>query len=158
MEFKSIMHITFFTEQMDVMRDFYENKLGLKPKIVTKAKAYKNKGNALYQQIAKSDPEKVLIVYIEIAPGQFIELFPSFESQGPHAEWNQNIGYSHYALLVDDIFKTRDELIARGVEIDTKISMGPSETYQMWVHDPDGNKFEIMQYTENSYQVAGNIM
>ena len=36
------MHVTFFTEQMDVMRDFYENKLGLKPKIVTKAKAYKN--------------------------------------------------------------------------------------------------------------------
>ena len=158
MEFKSIMHVTFFTEQMHVMRDFYENKLGLKPKIVTKAKAYKNKGHALYQQIAESDPEKVMIVYIEIAPGQFIELFPSFEGQGPHAKWNQNIGYSHYALLVDDIFKTRDKLIARGVEIDTEISKGPSETYQMWVHDPDGNKFEIMQYTENSYQVVGNIM
>lgn len=28
MEFKSLMHVSFFTDQMDVMRDFYENKLG----------------------------------------------------------------------------------------------------------------------------------
>ena len=27
MEFKSLMHVSFFTDQMDVMRDFYENKL-----------------------------------------------------------------------------------------------------------------------------------
>lgn len=37
MEFKSLMHVSFFTDQMDVMRDFYENKLGLKVKIVTRA-------------------------------------------------------------------------------------------------------------------------
>ncbi|OCN06200.1 channel protein [Erysipelotrichaceae bacterium MTC7] len=158
MKFNSIMHVTFFTDQMDVMRDFYENKLGLKPKIVTKAKAYANEGSELYQQLAKTDPEKVVIVYIEIAPGQFIELFPSFEGQGPHDKWNQNIGYSHYALLVDDIYQTREELMKRGVEIDTEISKGPSGTYQMWVHDPDGNKFEIMQYTKDSYQVVGSIM
>lgn len=28
MKFNSIMHVTFFTDQMDVMRDFYENKRG----------------------------------------------------------------------------------------------------------------------------------
>ncbi len=27
----------------------------------------------------------------------------------------------------------------------------------MWVHDPDGNKFEIMQYTDKSFQVVGHI-
>lgn len=158
MKFNSIMHVTFFTDQMDVMRDFYENKLGLKPKIVTKAKAYANKGNAMYQELAKTDPEQVIIVYIEIAPGQFIELFPKFDGQGPHDSWNQNLGYSHYALLVDDIYKARDEFIERGISIDTEISKGPSETYQFWVHDPDGNKFEIMQYTDKSYQVVGSIM
>lgn len=157
-EFKSIMHVAFFTDQMDVMIDFYENKLGLKPKIITKAKAYAERDNKLYGDMAKADPEKIIITYIEIAPGQFIELFPKFEGQGPHANWNQNVGYSHYALLVDDIFKTREELIERGVEMDTDISKGPSGTYQMWVHDPDGNKFEIMQYTKDSYQVVGNIM
>lgn len=158
MKFNSIMHVTFFTDQMDVMRDFYENKLGLKPKIVTKAKLYKGLNRGHYSEIAEVDPEKVIIVYIEIAPGQFIELFPKEEGQGPHDQWNQNVGYSHFALLVDDIFKTKEELLARGVELDTDISKGPSETYQLWVHDPDGNKFEIMQYTDKSFQVVGNIM
>ena len=27
----------------------------------------------------------------------------------------------------------------------------------MWIHDPDGNKFEIMQYTDKSLQHHGNI-
>lgn len=158
MEFKSLMHVSFFTNQIDEMRDFYENKLGLKPKIVTKAKAYKDQENSVYAQMANDDPEKVIIIYIELAPGQFIELFPSFDEQEPHTEWNQNVGYSHFSLLVDDIYQTREELVLNGVEIDTSVSKGPSGTYQMWVHDPDGNRFEIMQYTEESYQITGSIM
>ena len=158
MKFNSIMHVSFYTDQLDVMRDFYENKLGLKTKIVTKAKLYKGLNRGYYSEIADIDPERIIIVYIEIASGQFIELFPKAEGQGPHDEWNQNVGYSHFALLVDDIFKTREELIERGVKLDTDISKGPSETYQMWVHDPDGNRFEIMQYTDKSFQIVGNIM
>lgn len=158
MEFKSVMHVSFYTDQLDVMRDFYENKLGLKTKIVTKAKLYKGLNRGHYSEIAEVDPERVIIVYIELAPGQFIELFPKEEGQGPHDEWNQNLGFSHFALLVDDIYETREELIKNGVELDTDISKGPSETYQMWVHDPDGNKFEIMQYTDKSFQIVGNIM
>lgn len=158
MEFKSLMHVSFFTERMEEMRDFYENKLGLKPKIITKAKAYINEKGSVYEQIAINDPEKVIIIYIELAPGQFIELFPSFEGQQPHTKWNQHVGYSHFALLVDDIYETKATLISNGVDIDTDISKGPSGTYQLWIHDPDGNKFEIMQYTEESYQVLGSIM
>lgn len=157
MQFKSIMHVSFFTDNMEGMRDFYENKLGLKPKIETRAKVYKGLNRGKYSEIAEIDPERVIIVYIEIAPGQFIELFPKKEDQGPHDEWNQNLGYSHFALLVDNIYNTREELIANGVEIDSDISKGPSETYQMWIHDPDGNKFEIMQYTDKSLQVIGNV-
>ena len=69
MKFKSIMHVSFFTDQMDVMRDFYENKLGLPVKIVTKAKSYLGLNRGYYS---------------EIAPGQFIELFPKNDGQGPH--------------------------------------------------------------------------
>ena len=48
MEFKSLMHVSFFTDQMDVMRDFYENKLGLKVKIVTRAGLYKGLNRGKY--------------------------------------------------------------------------------------------------------------
>lgn len=158
MEFKSIMHIAFYTDQMDEMIDFYVNKLGLKTKIITRASLYKGLNRGYYSEVAETDPDKIIIVYIEIAPGQFIELFPRMEGQEEHDEWNQRVGYSHFALLVDDIQQTREEFIQRGITLDTEISIGPSQTYQMWAHDPDGNKFEIIQYTEKSFQLIGSIM
>lgn len=133
------------------------NRLGLKKKAVVKYGVYLDRDDRpAMQQIARQDPERIFNIYIEITPDQFIELFPAREGQKPHTEFNANIGYSHFALLVDDIFKTKEELVKAGVALDTDISKGPSETYQMWLHDPDGNKFEIMQFTENSLQVKGN--
>ena len=158
MEFNSIMHVTFFTNQMDEMVRFYTEVLGGELKIVTKAKAYADRPESAYHQVYLRDPEAVLIVYVELAPMQFVELFPATPDQLPHREWNDSVDYSHFALTCDDIFATRERLEARGLVFDTQISKGPSETYQMWAHDPDGNKFEIMQFTDKSYQVVGHIM
>ncbi len=153
-----MMHISFFTDRMDEMIDFYTNKLGGQVKIVTKAKRYLEKEGHPYQKIALKDPEKIIITYIEIAPGQFIELFPKGEGQLDHDEnWNARLGYSHFALTVDDIHQTRDELASRGVPILVEPNIGNSHTWQMWCEDPDGNRFEIMQYTEDSYQLVGHI-
>ena len=107
--------------------------------------------------LAESDPEGIFNVYIEIADGQFIELFPAQEDQTEDVGWNQRLGYSHFSLTVDDIFETKKELEEKGLIPDTQPSKGPSETWQMWFHDPDGNRFEIMQYTEDSYQLKGHI-
>lgn len=158
MTFNAIMHVTFFTHQMEEMRRFYTEVLGGEVKIVTRAYLYKDHSKKRYADIAETDPNRIIIMYIEIAPGQFVELFPAEESQLPHPAWNSEAGYSHFALTVDDIHATRAELEARGLAFDTEISKGPSETYQMWAHDPDGNKFEVMQYTEKSFQLVGNIM
>ena len=158
MEFKSIMHVTFFTSRLDEMCRFYTEVLGGTIKIVTKAKAYRDLPDSPYYSVAVEDPECVVIVYIELAPGQFIELFPASPRQLSHRAWNEAADYSHFALLVEDIVETRARLEARGLSFDTEIAEGPSETYQMWAHDPDGNRFEIMQYTDRSYQVVGHIM
>lgn len=157
MKFNSIMHVAFFTANMEGMIDFYINKLGLKKKAVVKYGEYLHRDDRpVMQKIAQSDPERIFNVYIEIAPGQFIELFTANTDQKEHTKWNEHADYSHFALLVDDIFETKRQLLDAGVETDTDISKGPTETYQMWIHDPDGNKFEIMQYTENSIQLKGN--
>lgn len=158
MEFSSLMHVTFFTHQMEEMRRFYTEVLGGEVKIITRASLYKGHEKKRYADIAEIDPNRIIIMYIELAPGQFIELFPADDSQLPHPEWNSEVGYSHYALTVDDIFAARAKLEKRGLSFDTEISKGPSETYQMWAHDPDGNKFEIMQYTDKSFQIVGNVM
>lgn len=157
MKFSSLMHVSFFTDQMEAIRDFYEKKLGIKPKMIVRFGAYKGSQNRLFGPMAETHPDDICIIYFEIAPGQFVEFFPKFPGQSEDRfAWNSVLGYSHFGLLVEDIFQAKEELIAAGVEIDTDISKGPSETYQLWIHDPDGNKIEVMQYTENSLQVKGN--
>ena len=157
MEHLSLMHVSFFTDQMDVIRDFYVNKIGLKEKMIVRYKRYLGSNNELWAKKAETDPEGICILYFEIAPHQFIEFFPKAEGQEPHRETNQDLGYSHFSFEVPNIYKARDELMEAGVSIDCDISKGKSETYQMWIHDPDGNNIEIMQFTENSEQLKGTV-
>ncbi len=158
MKFNAIMHVSFYTDHFDEMVDFYVNKLGLKQKVIVRWKDYLDhpERKAMYEMALK-DPEGIFYTYIEIAPGQFLELFPASVNQKPHRAWNEDVGYSHFALTVDDIFEASKELQNAGIAPDTEISKGPSGTYQQWFHDPDGNKFEMMQFTEDSYQVKGHI-
>lgn len=158
MKFNEIMHISFYTDQLESMRDFYENKLGLKAKIIMRYEAYKGKKERGQWAIrAETRPKDIAYIFIELAPGQYIELFPKADGQKEHEKADSRLGYSHFALMVDDIFVARDELVQAGVEIDIEPNKGQSETWQMWIHDPDGNKFEIMQYTDKSLQHKGNI-
>jgi len=156
MKFNSIMHVSFYTENLERIREFYEDKLGLKPKMIVRFGAYKDNKESGFYKMALTNPDDICIIYIEIAPGQFIEFFPKWFEMKPKEDWNVRLGYGHFALLVDDIHETRDELVRRGVEIDVEPNIGNSHTWQMWIHDPDGNRFEIMQYTEDSFQVKGN--
>lgn len=97
MEFKSIMHVAFFTDQMEEMLDFYVNKLGLKKKAVVKYGVYLNRDDRPeMQKIAKIDPERIFNIYIEIALGQFIKLFMADESQKPHTKWNSHKDLLHF--------------------------------------------------------------
>jgi len=158
MNFDALMHIAFFTDQMDEMIDFYANKLGAEIKVIAKYKQYMNRDDRPVQQkIAKENPEKIFNVYLQLCPGQFIELFPKKEGQKEHDGFNESLGYSHFSLTVKDINEAKKEMEQSGIAIDTPISIGPSATYQFWIHDPDGNKIEVMQFTEHSYQVTGHF-
>jgi catechol 2,3-dioxygenase-like lactoylglutathione lyase family enzyme len=64
-------------------------------------------------------------------------------------------GYLHLSFEVDDIYKAREELLAKNVNVTSEIRLGIEKTYQFWVTDPDGNPIEFMQYTEDSYQIRG---
>lgn len=153
-----MMHIALYTDQMNEMLDFYTKQLGGNLKVLIRYKEYLNRNDRPENQaIAKIDPERIFNVYIELAPMQFLELFPKKEGQKQHTNFNECLGYSHYSLLVDDIFKTREILVSHNVFIDTEISKGPSETYQMWITDPDGNRIEIMQFTNQSLQIVGKV-
>lgn len=157
MNFNSIMHVSFYAKDLEKIREFYEDKLGCKAKMLVRNYAYKDKPDHGFYKQAISDPNGITLVYFEVAPGQFIEFFPAREDQEPAVEYNKHVGYAHFSLTVDDIHKTRDELIEKGIPIDIEPNIGNSHTWQMWIQDPEGNRIEIMQYTDQSYQIVGNI-
>lgn len=151
---KGISHLAFNVVDMDRSLDFYCNGLGLK-------KIFEIIIPENIAEIFPGSPISVMaglpgIAYLQIAPGQFIELFypkpyTDLLSGGPNLE---RIGYTHLSLVVDDIYKAADRLKERGITLDTDITLGPDHTYQFWIKDPDGNRIELMQYTEKSFQVV----
>ena len=45
--------------------------------------------------------------------------------------------------------------IGGAMYINKDMALGIDNTWVMWKKDPDGNPFEIMEYTADSYQVIG---
>ena len=84
--------------------------------------------------------------YLEVAPGQFIEIFQT----DPAAEIrHQRI--HHLCLEVEDMDALREKLIQRGVAVTPK-KLGCDQTWQCWGKDPDGVDVEFQQYTAQSSQ------
>ena len=92
---------------------------------------------------------QVWLVYLQVAPGQFVELFPGGE---PAARAGREVGYMHLCLAVDDIQATVAEFSARGVAFDGDPRLGLDGSWQVWTVDPDGNRIELMRIMPDSLQ------
>jgi len=88
--------------------------------------------------------------YLEFGDGNFIELFEDITRSAATAPGR----LAHFCLETPDIDAAMESLSARGVDFSPK-KLGCDSTYQIWLKDPDGNEFEIHQYTENSSQLIG---
>lgn len=155
-------HLAFNCWHQQKSVAFYRDILGCKEKFsfsytdfigIVKNSGYKVPAFAL--KILEKKKDKTWLTYLEVADGVYIELFDQMGAFLCHKAQPIHYNYQHFALIVDDIEKTKADLISKGVKIDIDINFGPDYTYQMWIHDPDGNKIEIMQYTDKSYQVVG---
>jgi lactoylglutathione lyase len=91
------------------------------------------------------------IVYLQVAPERFVELFPGGE---PNSRAGNEVGYVHLCLTVDEIWATVEELSTRGVVFDGEPSMGLDGNWQVWTADPDGNRIELMQIMPDSLQAG----
>ena len=92
-------------------------------------------------------------IYMYIAPGQFIEIFP--DGEGEQTD-NKNIGIKHICIEVENAAATLEALRARGAPIDTELKTGFSKCIQFWTHDPDNNKIEFMELPPESLQSQAN--
>ncbi len=166
MNIGSLGHVAFICQDLERSCRFYRDLLGLRPKfsfsygdLLDKllSDARQNGVAPDAALVARLEPlrEKTWISYFEIGSGAFVELFDAGQATLPGVPDGNHFNYDHVALVVDDIFASHRELAEHGVPIDTPPQLGLEHTWQMWTHDPDGNKLEFMQYTDRSWQLTG---
>lgn len=90
--------------------------------------------------------------YLEIAPDNYIEMF-----EVPSMEAPANAGIAHFCLETDDLDALVADLAAKGIS-HTEKKLGCDRTWQIWLRDPDGNDFEVHQYTSKSLQLTGGTV
>jgi lactoylglutathione lyase len=93
---------------------------------------------------------KLSTIYLCLAPGQFIEIFPGGLVERKID--NDTIGYSHLCIEIEDAAKTLETFRARGLPVDRELQTGISKCRMFWTHDPDGNRIEFMELTPESLQ------
>lgn len=169
MRIKTISHIGFNCKNIEESTRFYCDLLGCKKKFaltydaladcIAKEAAQAGKKEPFYlKAMRKKMAGVVWCVYLELTPGNFIELFNIPGAKRKRIPGPRDLNYTHYSLEVEDLKHFREQIIAKGGRqyIDTEPNRSVDNTWQMWMHDPDGNKFEIMEYTKESLQVVGN--
>ena len=95
--------------------------------------------------------EKPWIDYYEVAPHQYIELFHAGgKALKEDRHLDDTCGYQHLCIEVADIQAAWDAVSLNGLVPDEPIRYGPDGAYQFWLTDPDGNRLELMQYTDEA--------
>lgn len=158
MKYENMAHVAFNIKDMEKALRFYCDGLGLKY-------AYSMTYDTLYERLKEVGAPEVMQkqagallgkpwhVYLEITEGQFLELFYTYEDEPLATDMAEKCGYQHLCLQVKDIHAAWDEVVSRGITPESEIRLGCDQSYQFWVADPDGNRIELMQYTENSHQL-----
>ncbi len=147
MKIKEIGHVAFRCRDVKASERFYSDILGFK-----RAFSLTYSDQSPDTQFPK---DREWIVYLKVSESMYLELFDRENAnKDGAADWD-SFGYQHLALIVDDIHQAREHLFKNGAPIDDEPKLGVDNTWQMWSHDPDGNKIEFMQYTDKSYQVVG---
>jgi len=166
-EFRTIAHVCFKVADMARSKAFYVDGLGFEElynltfgDVLARVEIDRAAGtlpadldDAALAFLAAHASE-VWSAYLRIAPGQFLELFVSRPGNTPLGDLEERIGYQHFALEVDDLEATLEQLQGRGVQAEDGIHVGPDNTKQVWLVDPDGNRIEVQQYTPESLQIV----
>ncbi|NLM62026.1 MAG: VOC family protein [Clostridiales bacterium] len=161
MKIKELGHLAFRCRVLDESVRFYRDVMGFEKAfdlyygdLLDSLKDRRDLDKAYLESLEKMR-DKVWITYFKMPNGTFIELFDGAGASKLNVPGNEDFNYQHMSFVVEDIFAACEELKSKGVPIDSEPKMGMEHTWQMWTHDPDGNKIEFMQYTERSFQVVG---
>lgn len=136
---RRLAHLCFNTDQLQEMKRFYCDKLGLSVKF-----------------IFKTPDDEEFGFYLDCGDSSFIEVFDRVLK---HKKWGGEpvpvaVGtrYSHFCLEVTGLADLTAKLAERGVKV-SPIRTGMDGSQQAWVNDPDDNRIELMEYTPRSLEI-----
>lgn len=132
--FSGLGHVAFRVNDLDASLKFYE-KLG-------------------YPEFLRltNDDGKPWIAYLCITDELYLELFPG--GNGESAPDESHTGVHHLSLACADLTKVVAHLEAEGIELKTPFTdkRGLDGNRGVWIHDPDGNRIEIMEMAPDCIQ------
>ncbi len=131
-----IGHACFVCSSIEASLDFYCGKLGLK-----------------LIGIQDNDQGEPWLYYVRIADGIYLELIPGGRGENPNTGWN-SLGFNHLCLETDNLKADVERLRSMGVAIDQEPKTSADLNWQAWIHDPDGNKVELMMVDPRSPQAT----
>jgi lactoylglutathione lyase len=126
-------HLALKVKDLDVSLDFWRDRVGLKE-----------------MHRLKRDDGKTWLVYLRITDLQFLEIFPDAATdKAPGEEAN---GVLHICLTIDDLDLEVARLEKAGVKIVSPVKGGLDGNRGAWIHDPDGNRIELMEMAPDCLQ------
>ncbi len=127
--YRGIGHVAYDCSDLEQSLDFYCNKMGFT------------------RLMHLGDDNNPWLIYLKIAHGVYMELFPRGHEVDPSAGHY----YSHLCLEVFDIVEAVRVLREKGVTVEDP-HKGQDGNYQAWLSDPDSNRIELMQMMPDSKQ------
>ncbi|MDR3119943.1 MAG: VOC family protein [Clostridiales bacterium] len=135
-----VAHNAIKVSDMDKAIDFYCGTVGF-----TKAFDLKNSEG------------KPWIEYLKICNNAFLELFYGGEKRTPAYEGGA-IGYHHWCVSVgaDLMPELAKRFFAKGLIKSPDLKKSDDDTISLWIHDPDGNALEFVQYGPEGPHMKAN--
>ena len=128
-----IGHLALKVHDLDKSLDFWRDRVGFRE-----------------MDRLRRDDGTTWLVYLRITDTQFLELFPDAATdRSPGEEAN---GVLHICLDIEDLDVEIARLEKAGVKIVSPIKGGIDNNRGAWIHDPDGNRIELMEMHPNSIQ------
>ncbi len=134
---RQLAHVCLFTDDLDRMRRFYMDALGL----------------SLAHTFVNPSSSETFGFYFGAGNQTFVEVFDRKGAQemwgGDDPRIDRGTGFRHLCFEVKGMDAARSLLLSRGVHVSEPTPAG-DEAVQAWTADPDGNPVEFMEYRPKS--------